>query len=101
MIPSSRRPNCGSALAARIDYKASVAKDLRKLGRGEAARILTKIEAALSSGGHKGDALTGEFAGLYKLRIGDYRVVYARTDEGFLVLRIGHRREVYRKGPPR
>ena len=43
-------------------------------------------------------ALRGEFQGLYRLRVGDYRVIYARTDEGYLVLRLGHRREVYRKG---
>jgi len=88
-------------LAARIDYKASVGGDLRRLGRTAAARVLRKIEKALVAEGQRGDALTGEFAGLYLLRVGDYRVIYARTDEGYLVLRIGHRREVYRKGPPR
>ncbi|MBI2461001.1 MAG: type II toxin-antitoxin system RelE/ParE family toxin, partial [Candidatus Rokubacteria bacterium] len=50
--------------------------------------------------GHQGDPLSGEFAGLYRLRVRDYRVIYARTDEGYLVLRIGHRRDVYRKGRP-
>jgi mRNA interferase RelE/StbE len=87
-------------LAARIEYKASVAKDLRQLDRGEAMRVLNRIEKALSAEGRKGEALAGEFAGLFKLRVGEVRVIYARTDEGYLVLRIGHRREVYRKGRP-
>jgi addiction module RelE/StbE family toxin len=40
--------------------------------------------------------LKGEFKGLYKLRIGEYRVIYAKTDkEAILVLRIGHRSKVY------
>jgi mRNA interferase RelE/StbE len=88
-------------LAARVEYKASVARDLRRLGRAEALRVLDRIEEALLSGGRKGEALGGEFHGLYRLRVGDYRAIYARTDEGYLVLRIGHRREVYRKGLPR
>ncbi len=87
-------------MAARIDYKASVAKDLQKLGRTGAERILRKVERALASEGHQAKALSGEFAGLYRLQVGDYRVIYARTEGGYLVLRIGHRREVYRKRRP-
>ena len=87
-------------MAARVEYKASVARDLRKLGQAAAVRVLLKVERILASEGHKGEALSGEFAGLYKLRVGDYRVIYARTEEGFLVLRIGHREDVYRKGRP-
>jgi mRNA interferase RelE/StbE len=87
-------------LAARIEYKASVGKDLQKLGRTAAERVLRKVERALVSEGHQGEPLTGELSGLYRLRVGDYRVIYVRTDEGYLVLRIGHRREVYRRGPP-
>jgi len=87
-------------LAARIEYKASVAKDLRRLGRATALRVLQGVENALAAEGHQGQALAGEFAGLYRLRVGDYRVIYVRTDEGYLVLRIGHRRDVYRKGRP-
>lgn len=88
-------------MAARIDYKGSVAGDLRKVDRSVALRVLRKIEHALTSEGHSGDALTGEFAGLYRLRVGDYRVIYTRTSDGYLVLRIAHRRDIYRKGPPR
>jgi mRNA interferase RelE/StbE len=88
-------------LAARVEYKASVASDLPRLDRSAAVRVLRKIEKTLAEEGHRGDALSGEFAGLYRLRLGNYRVIYARTDVGYLVLRIGHRRDVYRKGPPR
>ncbi|HWR20858.1 MAG TPA: type II toxin-antitoxin system RelE/ParE family toxin [Verrucomicrobiae bacterium] len=87
-------------MAARIEYKASVARDLRKLSHAAAVRVLLKVERMLASEGYQGEALSREFAGLYKLRVGDYRVIYARTEKGFLVLRIGHREDVYRKGPP-
>lgn len=87
-------------MAVRIEYKASVERDLRKLGRATALRVQRKTETTLAAEGHQGEALSGEFTGLYKLRVGSYRVIYARTDEGYLVLRIGHGREVYRKGRP-
>ncbi len=87
-------------MAARIEYKASVERDLRKLGQATALRVLRKIEKTLVEEGRQGNALSGEFTGLYRLRVGDSRVIYARTDEGYLVLRIGHRRDVYRKGRP-
>jgi mRNA-degrading endonuclease RelE of RelBE toxin-antitoxin system len=83
-------------LAARIEYKASVAKDLKQLDRKDRVRVLEKIERALAAGGPAGEPLSGEFAGLYRLRAGDFRVIFARTAGGYLVLRIGHRREVYR-----
>lgn len=84
---------------ARVDYKASVAGDLNRLDPPVASRILTKIERALISRG-RSEPLTGEFAGLFRLRVGDYGVIYAKTASGCLVLRIGHRGEVYRKGRP-
>ena len=87
-------------MAARIEYKASVARDLRKLGQAAAVRVLRKVERMLASGGHRGEALSREFAGLYRLRVGDYRIIYARREEGYLVLRIGHRQDVYRRGRP-
>jgi mRNA interferase RelE/StbE len=87
-------------MPARIDYKASVASDLEELEPSVARRVLNKIERALRSEGRSGKALAGEFAGLYRLRVKDYRVIYARTTEGYLVLRIGHRRDVYAEGRP-
>lgn len=84
-------------MAYKVEYKASVAKDLRRIDKKEAARILERVEQELGAGGKGGEPLRGEFQGLWRLRIGDYRVIYVRTDEGFLVLRIAHRREAYRK----
>jgi mRNA interferase RelE/StbE len=45
-----------------------------------------------------GSALKGEFEGLRRLRVGHYRVIYEwqRNELLILVVRIGHRREVYR-----
>lgn len=83
-------------MTSRITYKASVAGDLRKLDKPTARRVLDKLERLLSRNPGTGIPLTGEFRGLFKLRISDYRVIYAKTAEGVLVLRIGHRKDVYR-----
>jgi len=62
----------------------------------DAIRILDKIEEELSERADAHPLLKGDFAGLRKLRIGDYRVIYAIIDSDCLILRIGHRREIYR-----
>ena len=85
---------------ARIEYKASVAEDLAEVDASTARRILNKIERALRTEGKSGEALASEFAGLFRLRVKEYRVIYARTTEGYLVLRIGQRETIYEKGPP-
>jgi mRNA interferase RelE/StbE len=84
-------------LAYKIEYKASVAKDLKRINKKEVARIVQTLEQELARGGKEGEPLRGQFRGLWRLRIGDYRVIYVRTDEGFLVLRVAHRRQAYRK----
>ena len=83
-------------MPARIEYKASVLKDLRKLDAKEAKRVIGKLEKTLRQDPNQGAALKGEFMGLYRLRVGDYRVIYTKTRRGVVVLRIAHRKKVYR-----
>ena len=82
-------------MAFEIAYKKSVEKDVAKLGKVEAKRILDKIEKDLSARADGYPILKGQFAGLRKLRIGDYRVIFAILGQQVLVLRIGHRSEIY------
>ncbi len=82
-------------MAYRISYKKSVQKDLAALSKAEARRVLDKIEKELTSRPDNCPPLKGVFAGLRKLRVGDYRVIFVVQEEEVLVLRIGHRRDVY------
>jgi len=84
-------------LAYNIVYKKSVSRDLKKLTKAEATRILNQIEKELSKNPESYPALKGKFAGLRKFRIGDYRIIYAILEYDVIILRIGHRKEVYRK----
>jgi mRNA interferase RelE/StbE len=85
-------------LAYKILYKTSVSRDLKRpLKKAEAGRILNQIDRELSKKADSNPVLKGHFAGLRKFRIGDYRVIYSILDDDVLILRIGHRRDVYKK----
>jgi mRNA interferase RelE/StbE len=82
-------------MAVRVLYKASVRRDLKKIDQKNIERILRGIRNTSGNNPRSGEALHGEFAGLYKLRIGDYRVIYALLEHEVLVLRIRHRSKAY------
>jgi mRNA interferase RelE/StbE len=84
-------------LAYNVVYKKSVQRDLKKLSKPEARRILNQVEAELSKSADAYPVLKGQFAGLRKFRVGDYRVIYAILADEVLVLRVGHRKDVYKK----
>ncbi len=80
-----------------VKIKASAAKALRKIRGADQARLIEAIDQ-LAESPNAGSALKGEFSGLRRIRVGDYRIIY-EVDNGILtilVLRIAHRREVYR-----
>jgi mRNA interferase RelE/StbE len=83
-------------LAYNIAYKKSVAKDLKRIDKQNAKRILDKIDKDLVEDPDRFPALTGPFSGLRKFRVGDYRVIFAIIDPDVLILRVQHRKDVYR-----
>ena len=83
-------------MAFKIVYKNSVARDLKKIDKKEAGRILDEIEKELGQSPDSHPVLKGAFAGLRRFRIGDYRVVYAIMDDEVVVLRVAHRKDIYR-----
>lgn len=83
-------------MAYNIVYKESVQRDLKKVPTAEADRILHHIEQELSKNADAYPVLKGKFTGLRKYR-SDYRVIYAIVGDDVLVLRIGHRKEVYKR----
>ena len=80
-----------------ITYKKSVHRDLKNLSKEEASRIVDQIEQELSKKAEAYPTLKGQFAGLRKYRVGDLRIIYAILGDDVLVLRIGHRKDVYKK----
>ena len=85
-------------MAYKIDFKQSVSRDLKRIDKSITSENLDKIDAELSINADKYPVLKGKIAGLRKLRIGDYRIIYSIiNNDTVLILRIAHRREVYRK----
>jgi mRNA interferase RelE/StbE len=84
-----------------IDYTETARNQLRKLDRQSARRILDFMDervAAREDPRSSGKLLTGPRGGLWRYRVGDYRVICEIQDSSvrILVVQIGHRREVYR-----
>ncbi len=80
----------------KIRYKNSVAKDLQSIEKKYKTQILDRIDDSLASKPQKYPILKGRFLGLRKMRVGNYRVIYTILNDEVLILRVGHRREVYR-----
>ena len=85
----------------RIEYLQSARKDVQKLDSQTRHRLRNYLEqrvAKLDDPRQLGKALQGRHAGLWRYRVGDYRLVCQLRDEALVVLvvRVGHRREVYR-----
>lgn len=89
-------------MAWTISYTETARKQLRKLDRPTAHRILDFMDeriAGQSNPRDLGKALTGSTLGSYwRYRIGDYRIICEIQDNKLcvLVVEIGNRREVYR-----
>jgi mRNA interferase RelE/StbE len=80
-----------------LQIKRSAAKSLASLPKPDRVRVVEAIDLLCDTPA-AGSALKGEFEGLRRIRVGHYRVVYEwqRSELVILVVRIGHRREVYR-----
>jgi mRNA interferase RelE/StbE len=80
-----------------LKIKQSVYKDLQKLDKKERIHIVSAIDQ-LTENPHIGKVLKGELTGLRRIRSGNYRVIYEIKEREvlILVLRIAHRKQVYR-----
>ena len=78
------------------------ADDLPKISAEARRRIARTIEARLETDPARyGAPLTGSLRGYWKLRVGDYRVVFKVTGEDVWILAVVHRRDVYERAPRR
>ncbi len=86
----------------RMEFDPAAAKELSKLGAIPARRIVAFLStriAKLDDPRSLGEALKGRLGELWKYRIGDYRLIVDIRDHVLviLVVRVGHRREIYKR----
>lgn len=89
-------------MAWAIEYTDAARKQLRKLDRATAQRIyryLAERVAPLDDPRGLGKALSGPLGELWRYRVGDYRIIAELRHNALtvLVLRTGHRRNVYKQ----
>jgi mRNA interferase RelE/StbE len=81
-----------------LQIKGSAARALEKVPKPDRQRLIEAIDR-LRSAPWSGGTLKGEFGGLRRVRVGQYRIIY-EVIEGrmvILVVRVAHRREAYRR----
>ena len=81
----------------RLLLKKSAERELRKIPKADLQRITERIKELAAIPRPSGiEKLTGQDS--YRIRQGDYRIVYTVDDDHRLIeiIKIGHRREVYR-----
>jgi mRNA interferase RelE/StbE len=90
-------------LAYQIDFTSSARKELSKLRKSIQPKQLRRIQEtieALAGDPRPPGAESVETTDYLRVRTGDYRIVYLVEEEEVLtvlIIRIGHRREVYRR----
>ena len=85
--------------AYRIFWKPSAAKSLGTFPRKDQKRIATKVDALANNPFPTGTKkLSGE-ENLFRVRVGDYRIIYQVRERVLLLLvvKVGRRKEVYRR----
>ena len=83
----------------RVRILDTATRGLERLDKPVGRRIVKRIRwLAANLHSIRPEPLTGDLAGLYKLRVGDYRVVYEilQAEESIVIHAVGHRREIYR-----
>ncbi|MEI6847168.1 MAG: type II toxin-antitoxin system RelE/ParE family toxin [Chlorobiaceae bacterium] len=83
----------------KIEFTASAEKEFSKLDKSVAKRIIKFLRERVSlDPKFSGKALKGKYSGLWRYRIGGYQVICEIYDDtiSVLVVRVGHRKEVYR-----
>jgi mRNA interferase RelE/StbE len=87
----------GKAYTVLVDGRA--AKEIAELERDIQRRIVTKIESLATNPRPNGVDKLKSNDDLYRVRVSDYRIIYQIGDRELIVLvvRVGHRREVYWK----
>jgi len=80
----------------RLVYTNRAANDIEKLDIVARRRLKKALEKLASSPLDYSTKLIDPKIGEYRFRIGDYRVIFDLIGEEIIILRVGHRREIYR-----
>ena len=80
----------------RIEWLSDATGDVRRLDRPTALRIFEGILHYARTGGGDVSPLHGELAGAFRLRLGDYRVLFTLHEGSIRIFGVRHRSGAYR-----
>jgi mRNA interferase RelE/StbE len=80
----------------RIEWLDEASADVRQLDRSTAMRIFDGILFYARTGGGDVTPLHGDMAGSFRLRIGDYRVLFTFDEDNLRIFGVRHRSAAYR-----
>jgi mRNA interferase RelE/StbE len=83
----------------RLEFSPKAARQLKGLPKQVQVVLKPRLEALINNPHPPAVTKLSEFESLYRLRVGNYRVFFEiqAENETILVVKVGHRREVYRK----
>jgi len=79
-----------------IRFEPNVPAEVRSIEQQTALQILTALHRYAETGVGNIKPLSGEFDGLLRLRIGNYRVLFDETEDTITVHRVLNRKDAYR-----
>ena len=81
-----------------VEVSRSAEKQLRKLPRSDQVRVASAILALGTDPFPSGARKLSGYDDVYRVRVGRYRILYSVSDTTLIVvvLKVGHRRNVYR-----
>ena len=81
----------------KVDWEKEALDDLQKIDRPIVKRILSKISwLSQHFDNIIPETLSKNMSGQFKLRVGDWRVVYVIEKDKIIIKAVGHRREIYK-----
>ena len=83
-------------MSYKLIYTNTAYKDIKKLDIVAKKRIGKKIEEYSKDPLSTSKKLTNLSIGTFRWRIGNYRVVFDIDNENIIILRVGHRKEIYK-----
>ena len=71
-------------------------KDLEKIDIDAKTRIGNKLKILMNDPSGNSKKLSNPSIGTYRFRVGDYRIIFDLEIEDIIILRIGHRKDIYK-----
>lgn len=77
-------------------YTKRAVEDIKKLDSVAQKRLKKALEKFIQKPFYYSEKLIDTTLGEFRWRLGDYRIVFDKKDSQIIILRVGHRREIYR-----